>query len=132
MSTVLKLVLFTGAGREGVDVTLESHGLHKYVSIVVSGDDVTNSKPAPDCYLLAAEKLGLLPSECLAVEDTYNGSIAAISADIKCVGVSTSSSARGLFTGTIYECSNLNIATKWISESLPIQKTANKAINSDL
>ena len=126
-----KIGIVTGAGGESVDVTLESHGLHKYVSVVVSGDDVTNSKPAPDCYLLAAEKLGFSPSECLAVEDTYNGSIAAISADIKCVGVSISSSVRDLFTGTIYECSNLNIATQWISESLPIPKIANKPIKLD-
>lgn len=116
-----KIGIVTGAGKEGVDVTLESHGLHKYVSVVVSGDDVINSKPAPDCYLLAAEKLGFHPSECLAVEDTYNGSVAAISANIKCIGVSASSRVRGLFTGTIYECSNLNIATKWISENLSIQ-----------
>jgi beta-phosphoglucomutase-like phosphatase (HAD superfamily) len=43
----------TGAGSEGVNSTLKKHGLEKYVSVVVSGDDVENSKPAPDCYLLA-------------------------------------------------------------------------------
>lgn len=110
--------IVTGAGREGVDVTLKEHGFDKYVSVVVSGDDVTNSKPAPDCYLLAAERLGVEPSECLALEDTYNGSLAAIGAGIKCVGVSASSRVRGLFTGTIYECANLNAATRWISKSV--------------
>ncbi len=110
--------IVTGAGREGVDVTLKDHGFDKYVSIVVSGDDVTNSKPAPDCYLLAAEKLCIEPSECLALEDTYNGSLAAIGAGIKCVGVSASSRVRSLFTGTIYECANLNAATQWLSESV--------------
>jgi len=116
------IAIVTGAGREGVDATLENHGLREYVSSVVSGDDVINSKPAPDCYLLAAKKLGLHPSECLAVEDTYNGSVAAISAEIKCIGVSASSRVRKLFTGTIHECCDLNAATQWISNSLSIQK----------
>ena len=119
-----KIGIVTGAGKAGVDVTLENHGFHEYVTVVVTGDDVTNSKPAPDCYLLAAEKLGFSPSECLAIEDTYNGSVAAISANIKCIGVSTSNRVRSLFTGTIYECSNLEIATRWISESLLVQKNS--------
>ncbi len=116
-----KIGIVTGAGREGVDVSLVKHGLEKYVCVSVSGDDVLNSKPAPDCYLLAAEKLGLEPSECLAIEDTYNGSLAAIGAGIKCIGVSESSRVRSLFTETICECTDLNIATKWISETLLVK-----------
>lgn len=117
-----KIGVVTGAGREGVDATLDNHGLRKYVSIVVSGDDVTHSKPAPDCYLLAAEKLGFLTSECLAIEDTYNGSIAAIRANIKCIGVCASSRARELFVGTIYECSHLDAATQWIGENIAMDE----------
>ncbi len=49
---------------------------------------------------------------------TYNGSLAAIGAGIKCIGVSESSRVRSLFTETICECTDLNIATKWISETL--------------
>ena len=112
-----KIGIVTGAGREGVAVSLEEHGLEQYVSVCVSGDDVVNSKPAPDCYLQAAEKLGFQPTECLAIEDTYNGSLAAIGAGIMCIGVSSSDRVRGLFTETIYECTDLNMATKWISES---------------
>ncbi len=121
-----KVGIVTGAGKEGVDVTMENYGLHEYVSLIVSGDDVADSKPAPDCYLLAAEILGLSPSECLAFEDTYSGSIAAISANMKCIGVSASSRVRGLFNGTIYECHSLDLATQWVSENLPIFKTVNK------
>jgi len=117
-----KIGIVTGAGREGVAVSLVEHGLEKYVSVCVSGDDVVNSKPAPDCYLLAAEKLGFQPSECLAIEDTYNGSLAAIGAGIKCIGVSGSDRVRDLFTQTIYECTDLNMATKWIFETFEIQK----------
>jgi len=108
----------TGAGREGVENTLKNHGLEKYVSVVVSGDDVEHSKPAPDCYLLAMEKLGLQSLDCLAIEDTYNGSLSAIRANIKCIGVSPSASVRDVFSDTIYECSDLNMATQWISKNV--------------
>ena len=113
----LKIGIVTGAGKEGVNTTLKNHKFDKYVSVVVSGDDVKNSKPAPDCYLLAAEKLGLHPSECLAIEDTYNGSTSAFQANIKCIGVSSSSRMRKLFDETIYTCNNLDMATQWISRN---------------
>ncbi|MCP4280302.1 MAG: HAD-IA family hydrolase [Alteromonas sp.] len=111
----------TGAGSEGVNSTLKKHGLEKYVSVVVSGDDVENSKPAPDCYLLALKKLGLKSSECIAIEDTYNGSLSAIRANMKCVGVSSSHSVRNLFSKTVFKCSNLDIASQWISQNYQLQ-----------
>jgi len=117
----LAVGVVTGAGREGVKSTLKNHGLEKYVSVVVSGDDVKNSKPAPDCYLLAAEKLGLHPWECLVIEDTYNGSLSAIRANMECIGVSLSPKVRNLFSKTVYECSDLNIATQWISQNYQLQ-----------
>ncbi len=117
----LKIGIVTGAGKEGISVTLKKHGLDHYISVAVSGDDVMNSKPAPDCYLLAAEKLGLQSSDCLAIEDTYNGSVSANRANIKCIGVSASSQVRELFTDTIYVCNNLDFATQWISQNCQLQ-----------
>ncbi|MFT5707842.1 MAG: HAD superfamily hydrolase (TIGR01509 family) [Oceanospirillaceae bacterium] len=114
----LKVGIVTGAGRDGVSTTIENYGLEEYISVIVSGDDVKSSKPAPDCYLLAARKLGLHPLECLAIEDTYNGSLSAIRADIKCIGVSSSQNVRDKFSNTVYECRNLNLATLWISQNL--------------
>ena len=119
----LQVGIVTGAGREGVNITLKNHGFEKYVSVVVSGDDVEHSKPAPDCYLLAADKLGRQPSECLAIEDTYNGSLAAIRANMKCIGVSSSHSVRDAFSKTVYECSDLGKATKWIAENVQLQSS---------
>ncbi len=114
----LKVGIVTGAGSEGVSNTLEKYGLGQYISVVVSGDDVVNSKPAADCYLLAVEKLGLQSSECLAIEDTYNGSLSAIRANIKCIGVSASQRVRDSFSKTVYQCSDLSSASQWISKNL--------------
>jgi HAD superfamily hydrolase (TIGR01509 family) len=54
-------------------------------SLVLAGDVVKAKKPAPDIYLLAAEKLKVAPSACVVVEDSRNGLEAAVAAGMKCV-----------------------------------------------
>jgi len=57
----------------------------KRFSLVLAGDVVKAKKPAPDIYVLAAQKLGVSPQECVVVEDSRNGLLAAIRAGMKCV-----------------------------------------------
>lgn len=52
---------------------LAETGLLPRFSIAVFGDHVSRGKPNPDIYLRAAERLGVEPSQCLALEDSYNG-----------------------------------------------------------
>jgi HAD superfamily hydrolase (TIGR01509 family) len=54
-------------------------------SLVLAGDCVKAKKPAPDIYLLAAEKLGVSAADCVVVEDSNNGVEAAAAAGMKCV-----------------------------------------------
>ncbi len=54
-------------------------------SLVLAGDCVKAKKPAPDIYLLAAERLGISPDDCVVVEDSNNGLEAAAAAGMKCV-----------------------------------------------
>lgn len=54
-------------------------------SAVLAGDMVKAKKPAPDIYLMAAEKLGLPPRDCVVVEDSNNGVEAAYGAGMKCI-----------------------------------------------
>jgi len=56
---------------------LTDAGLIEYFQIIVGGDMIENSKPRPDIYLLACEKLGVSPQRTFAVEDSYNGILAA-------------------------------------------------------
>jgi beta-phosphoglucomutase len=58
---------------------------------IVDGTMVTHSKPDPEIFLLAAQKLGLDPSECLVFEDAEAGVEAAIAAGMKCVGIGPAS-----------------------------------------
>ena len=52
---------------------LKKSGLEEYFGEVCGGDIVENGKPAPDIFLLAAEKLNLNPKDCYVFEDSYNG-----------------------------------------------------------
>ena len=49
--------------------------IKKYFDTIVSIDDITNLKPDPEIYLLAAKKLKVNPSECIAIEDSKDGSM---------------------------------------------------------
>lgn len=55
--------------------------------LIVSSDDVAHSKPAPDCYALAAERLGAEPARCLVVEDSRQGVAAGVAAGMTVVAV---------------------------------------------
>ena len=63
--------------------------LFKYFSQIAAGDQVKNAKPEPDVFLLAADRLNVPPSLCLAIEDSPNGIKAAKSAGMKCIGYSS-------------------------------------------
>ena len=70
------------------EIWLEAGGLSEKLTVVVSGNDVGSPKPAPDGFLLAADRLGVDPSDCLAFEDSADGWLAATRAGMRVVLVS--------------------------------------------
>lgn len=52
---------------------LGDEGLLDYFDAVICGDTVSHSKPHPEIFLTAADRLGVQPSECFVIEDSYNG-----------------------------------------------------------
>lgn len=81
------LAVASSSRRERLDLTLEHSGLSRYFAVTVAGDEVEHGKPAPDVYLLAAERLGVAPGECLAVEDTGHGAVSAAAAGMRVLGL---------------------------------------------
>jgi beta-phosphoglucomutase len=86
--------IVSGALRSEVELVLERSNLEQHFSTIVSGDDIKVSKPEPDGYLLAVEKLNqqfpelrAQASDCLAIEDTPAGIEAAKRAGMQVVGV---------------------------------------------
>jgi len=90
----LKLAIVSGALRSEIKQVLSQSGLVQFFPVLVAGDDLEASKPAPDSYLLAIQRLNdkyptlnLRPAECLAVEDTFVGIAAAKTAGISVMAV---------------------------------------------
>ena len=63
----------TGCIRVGARRALKAAGLDGLIEILVTPEDVKQGKPAPDMFLLAAEKMGVEPAECLVFEDAPFG-----------------------------------------------------------
>lgn len=114
----LKLAIVTGANRVGVNRTASAYNLNHYMSSLVSSDDVTHSKPAPDCYLLAMKQLNVQAGECIAIEDTEHGVKSATAAGISCLAVPTEMSEHHDFTAATGLYGDITEATNWVLDQL--------------
>ncbi len=86
-----KLAVASSADLRKVEGNLEEIGLPlDSFDAVITGDDVENKKPAPDIFLLAAERIGLSAADCLVVEDAVSGVEAAKAAGAQCLGITSS------------------------------------------
>ena len=56
-----------------VESQLREAGLMEFFDVIVGGESVSRSKPAPDIFLYAAEQLGAAPAGCVVIEDSFNG-----------------------------------------------------------
>ncbi|GAB4521348.1 MAG: HAD-IA family hydrolase [Anaerolineae bacterium] len=70
-----------------IDATMQSQGWDDVFTLRYTADSVPNGKPAPDVYLLAAQGINIAPEDCLALEDSPNGSRAAVAAGMTCYAV---------------------------------------------
>ena len=84
----LRTALVTTASHQNVTAVLAHHDIAGLFDTIVTGSDVDRHKPAPDAYLLAAERLGVAPTDCIAFEDMDIGEQAAIAAGAQCIRVS--------------------------------------------
>ncbi len=62
-----------GSSSKNTPMIMQKVDLKKYMDAVADGNDITHSKPHPEVFLLAAERLGLSPEECVVVEDAEAG-----------------------------------------------------------
>jgi HAD superfamily hydrolase (TIGR01509 family) len=81
------LGLASSANRPIVEQVLDLAGLRRLFAATVSAEEVARGKPAPDVYIEAAARLRVIPSECVAVEDSTNGLRAAAAAGMRVIAV---------------------------------------------
>ncbi len=80
-----KLALVTTTSSTNVSDILSATGIARdRFDVTISNEMVVREKPDPEAYNLALRKLGLLPSEVIAIEDNLDGQKAALSAELKC------------------------------------------------
>ena len=79
----IKMAIGSSSPRELVDFVVKRFDLSHWLDLTVTGSDTENGKPAPDIYLLCAERLGIPVSECLVIEDSRNGILSAKNAGMR-------------------------------------------------
>lgn len=87
-----KLAVASSSAKQRIDIVVDMFKLREYFAAIISGEAIKRSKPAPDIFLFAAKNLGLLPEECVVIEDSTNGVAAAKAAGMKCIGYNNPSS----------------------------------------
>jgi beta-phosphoglucomutase len=116
----LRLAVASAADRRKVVTNLTEIGVGpERFDVVITGSDVARKKPHPDGFLLAAERLGLQPGECLVVEDAINGIQAARAAGSRALGLTTSFSAEQLLAaGAWMTAGDLSLMPGAVKEAL--------------
>ena len=81
----IRLAVATSSSPDIANVLLNRCGIASYFDSIVTTSEAGKSKPAPDVYLLAAQRLGVLPKDCIVFEDSPNGLTAAKNANMYCI-----------------------------------------------
>ncbi|MDQ6813857.1 MAG: HAD family phosphatase [Bacteroidota bacterium] len=92
----IKIALATSSRKEKMQMVLKQLDFMQYFDAIVTGDEVTHGKPAPDIFLLAAKRLALDTADCMVIEDGPIGVAAAKRANMKCVAITETHNASQL------------------------------------
>lgn len=92
----IRVALATGGPGENVAYILDSLDLRRDFEAIVDATMYTRSKPAPDCFLAAADMLGVKACECRVYEDAFKGIEAAKAAGMECHAVTFTNTRRAL------------------------------------
>lgn len=81
------LAVASGSSPGIIEAVLEITKLRSFFDVVLSAEDVSKGKPAPDIFLETAKRLGITARQCLVFEDSKYGVQAALSASMHCVAI---------------------------------------------
>lgn len=83
----IPMALASSSAMSLIEVVVDKLNIRKYFQFLWSGEYEPFGKPHPAIFITTAQKLGVLPSQCLVFEDSINGVIAAKAARMKCIAV---------------------------------------------
>ena len=99
-----------GSSSKNTPLIVEKLGIGKFFDVIVDGNQISHSKPDPEVFLLAAEKLHQKPSDCLVVEDAEAGVKTALNGGFLVAGI-----------GPAKDCPNVNYPLLSLSELLAVE-----------
>lgn len=85
----VKMAIASSTPMENIQLITATLGIADYFRAIVTGQDVTEGKPSPQSFLLAAKRLGVKPGDCVVIEDAVAGVTAAKRAGMACIAVTT-------------------------------------------
>jgi len=83
----IPMALATSSSRVEAEFMISHLGVAERFNPIITSDDVNRAKPAPDCYLLAAERLGKRVADCVVIEDSGHGIRAGLAAGARVLAV---------------------------------------------
>ena len=92
----IKMALGSSAPLENIQLLTQSLGINNYFDVIISGRDVSEGKPNPQVFLLAARKLGVEPENCIVIEDAVAGVAAAKKAGMHCLAITNTHPSQSL------------------------------------
>ena len=82
----IPMAIASSSPRQFIEAVIEKIEIKKFFTVWLSGEEVAHSKPEPDIYFKVAELLAVNPNECIVIEDSTSGIIAAKRAGMRCIG----------------------------------------------
>ncbi len=113
-----RLAIVSSTPIENIQLITETLGIKTYFGLLISGKDVTEGKPSPQGFLLAAKKLRAPPQNCVVIEDAVAGVRAAKSGGMYCIAVTNTCPREDLTEADIIVDSLEEITVKTIEELL--------------
>lgn len=88
----IPLAIASSSPLDVIQFIVKCFNIEHYFQVLISGEDLPQSKPAPDIYLKTAQELNVKPQACVVLEDSTNGTIAAKKANMFCIGFKNTNS----------------------------------------
>ena len=104
----IRLALVTQNELRMANSSIDWLGIRELFDVILTIEDIENLKPSPEIYLLAAKKLGAIPAECIVIEDSRDGVVAAKNAEMTCIGINHPYTPKDALDKSDYKINNLN------------------------
>ena len=92
----VKMAIASSAPMENIQLVTRGLGINNYFQVIVSGRQVSEGKPSPQGFLLAAKELEVTPENCVVIEDAIDGVSGAKRAGMRCLAVTSNHTKQSL------------------------------------